>query len=237
MAAPGPQNWRGPSDTEIPLRDRIARTLIRNAVADELNNNSLRGVPGLIPGLPTGPFDPHNLPDAPSFEQPADGDVPTIGIVGAGVAGLFIAAMFDFLNGIEIYNIKPFNIKYEILESSPRAGGRILTKFLNSTPHGSHDYFDVGAMRFPKIPILDLTFFLFQYYNIKLVPYYLSGKNNPLLYNGRYWKDATQPPPDKDDYFKVSVKNKGTVPDELSTHLTVLQCLGRYLIARLAETN
>ena len=51
-----------------------------------------------------------------------------VGILGAGVGGLYTALIFDSLD-----------IKYEILEASNRAGGRLSTyKFPNS---GKYDYF------------------------------------------------------------------------------------------------
>ncbi|KAG2153891.1 hypothetical protein DEU56DRAFT_868461 [Suillus clintonianus] len=59
-----------------------------------------------------------------------------VGILGAGVGGLYTALMLDLLD-----------IKYEILEASDRIGGRLFTY---SFPNGNdYDYYDVGAMRFP----------------------------------------------------------------------------------------
>ncbi|EIW78471.1 hypothetical protein CONPUDRAFT_156452 [Coniophora puteana RWD-64-598 SS2] len=59
-----------------------------------------------------------------------------IGILGAGVGGLYTALILDSLG-----------IKYEILEASNRTGGRLYThKFQGG---GHYDYYDVGAMRFP----------------------------------------------------------------------------------------
>lgn len=76
-----------------------------------------------------------------------------VGIVGAGVAGLFTAMIFDHLS--DKYGLK---VDYEILEASERVGGRLYTyNFTNSKdqpPVGPHDYYDVGAMRFPEIPIM-----------------------------------------------------------------------------------
>ena len=78
-----------------------------------------------------------------------------VGIIGAGVAGLFTAMIFDFLN--KEYKI---NVEYEILEAndSTRLGGRLYTyKFpnLDKWPSGDHEYYDVGAMRFPEINVMD----------------------------------------------------------------------------------
>ena len=70
-------------------------------------------------------------------------------IIGAGVAGLFTAMIFDYLNAE--FQI---NVKYEILESNgeDRLGGRLFTYYFKNLPDkGDHDYYDVGAMRFPDI--------------------------------------------------------------------------------------
>ncbi|KAG2356587.1 hypothetical protein BDR07DRAFT_1422808 [Suillus spraguei] len=59
-----------------------------------------------------------------------------VGILGAGVGGLYTALILDSLD-----------IKYEILEASDRTGGRLLTyKFPNGK---EYDYYDAGAMRYP----------------------------------------------------------------------------------------
>ncbi|EIW84344.1 hypothetical protein CONPUDRAFT_120127 [Coniophora puteana RWD-64-598 SS2] len=59
-----------------------------------------------------------------------------VGILGAGIGGLYSALILDSLD-----------IKYEILEASERTGGRLSTfRFKGG---GEYDYFDVGAMRFP----------------------------------------------------------------------------------------
>ncbi|KAG1818282.1 hypothetical protein EV424DRAFT_1540220 [Suillus variegatus] len=59
-----------------------------------------------------------------------------VGILGAGVGGLYTALMLDSMD-----------IKYKILEVSDHAGGCLFTyKF----PKGKeYDYYDVGAMRYP----------------------------------------------------------------------------------------
>jgi hypothetical protein len=88
--------------------------------------------------------------ELPSWEFPDSSGLPRaepplplgkIGIIGAGAAGLYLAMMCDFLG-----------IEYEILESSKRVGGRVYThKFPNSNPLITHNYYDVGAMRFPVL--------------------------------------------------------------------------------------
>ena len=72
-----------------------------------------------------------------------------VGIVGAGVAGLFTAMTIDYLNE----KVPNLGFTYELLEAAPetRFGGRLYTHKFSDAPH---DYYDVGAMRFPDIPIM-----------------------------------------------------------------------------------
>ena len=64
-------------------------------------------------------------------------------IIGAGISGLYTAMLLEFLAipGLE----------YEILESSDRVGGRIYTHHFTEE---KHQYYDVGAMRYPRIPLM-----------------------------------------------------------------------------------
>jgi len=73
-------------------------------------------------------------------EQNVDPKALKICIVGAGVAGLYTALMLEKLG-----------IDYEILEASNRSGGRIFTHHFTKN---DHDYYDIGAMRFPDNPIM-----------------------------------------------------------------------------------
>ncbi|KAL8819317.1 MAG: hypothetical protein Q9191_007759 [Dirinaria sp. TL-2023a] len=68
-------------------------------------------------------------------------------IVGAGMSGLYIAMILDTLN-------IP-GLSYEILEADNRVGGRVYTYKFSDDPDLKHDYYDVGAMRFPRIPIME----------------------------------------------------------------------------------
>jgi monoamine oxidase len=75
-----------------------------------------------------------------------------VGIIGAGVAGMFTALIFDYLNE----NFEKTNFNYEILEADEkRCGGRLYTYNFpqreGQPDIGPHDYYDVGAMRFPKV--------------------------------------------------------------------------------------
>ena len=140
-------------------------------------------------------------------------------IIGAGIAGLYTALILDDLG-----------VQYEILEASDRVGGRLLTHRFNGevgyaaerdTPE-RYDYFDVGAMRFPDTPFMNRVFDLFRNrtdVGQLLVPYTLRDDNNLLYYNlqgplslgdyQRLFGDHDKDP----DYFRVSVSNRGRVPD------------------------
>ncbi|KAH7024824.1 uncharacterized protein B0I36DRAFT_376639 [Microdochium trichocladiopsis] len=151
------------------------------------------------------------------------GDKHRICIVGAGVAGLFIAMILDSLDipGLE----------YELLEASDRAGGRMLTHYFSKDV--PHDYDDIGAMRFPKIGIMDNTFKLFSDLNIPLIPYYLQPEstsppakgsvNCPTMYNDITVIDSNGLS-DKTpvDPFHVSQANGGSVPDNTVDRVSTL---------------
>jgi hypothetical protein len=86
------------------------------------------------------------LPDTGGEDQ--DTSPYKICIIGAGVAGLFTAMLIDQLN-------KKFDLgfKYDLLEAADetRFGGRLYThRFTDNL----HDYYDIGAMRFPEISIM-----------------------------------------------------------------------------------
>ncbi|KAF8432067.1 amine oxidase [Terfezia claveryi] len=113
-------------------------------------------------------------------------------------------------------------IKYEVLEASKRAGGRVYTHYFDP-PNLNGNYYDVGAMRFPNIPIMARTFDLFRRLKIKedltpdpaqetLIRYYMGGPKTPLLYNNIRIIPSVQQP--AGDTFHVSVANKGTVPNK-----------------------
>lgn len=105
-----------------------------------------------------------------------------VAIIGAGVAGMRAAMMLDHLG-----------MPYEIFEASQRHGGRCYTYRFTHEEDSSlkHDYFDVGAMRFPQIPAMRSLFALFEELGItpeggpggKLVPFIDSTPVNILMYN------------------------------------------------------
>ncbi|KAG1873114.1 hypothetical protein F4604DRAFT_2011818 [Suillus subluteus] len=87
-----------------------------------------------IPSLTMTPLE--ETSQLPVLPKHGYGPPGTVGILGAGVGGLYTALILDSLN-----------IKYEILEASDRTGGRLFT--YNFPNGGKYDYYDVGAMRFP----------------------------------------------------------------------------------------
>lgn len=98
-------------------------------------------------------------------------------IVGAGAAGMRIAMFFDYLK-----------VDYDILEASDRHGGRAFTHHFS---RADYDYYDVGAMRFPRTRALQQTFTLFDELQLTADPgggiinYVMSIPTNIQLFNGQ----------------------------------------------------
>lgn len=92
----------------------------------------------------------------PGYIPKAKGQI-DVGIVGAGVAGLFAALLFDWLNDHPNLKGKGLKINYDILEAAgaERLGGRLYTHHFSDE---EHDYYDVGAMRFPNNSIMKRFF-------------------------------------------------------------------------------
>lgn len=80
------------------------------------------------------------------------------GIIGAGAAGLFMGMILDYLSkqAKNKFHRNAVEISYEILEANDekRLGGRLYThKF--SEQENTHQYYDVGAMRFPENKVME----------------------------------------------------------------------------------
>ncbi|KXX80598.1 L-amino-acid oxidase [Madurella mycetomatis] len=151
-------------------------------------------------GLPPDEEIPDNLDDfvgGPRAPTPAR----KIGIVGAGISGLYAAMILEDLD-------IP-NLSVEILEANSRVGGRVYTHNFSET---THDYYDVGAMRFPDIPSMARTFDLFRRTGVPQRDYYLVGPNTPALFNNRFFVPGVADP------YGVSVSNGGNVPDDVADH-------------------
>ncbi|KAG2336933.1 hypothetical protein BDR05DRAFT_80702 [Suillus weaverae] len=138
------------------------------------------------------------IPDAVNYQTVAD-ITPTnpVGILGAGASGLYTALILQDLG-----------IPYRIIEAQGKVGGRLFTYKFQDGTGSPYNYFDVGAMRFPKISSMQRVFNLFDYpplnqddisLKTKLKPFYFvgGGNNNTLLsYNGVTVRQNAMPPND-----------------------------------------
>lgn len=134
------------------VRDQLVRELDPNTNTGEpLDGTPFQGEPSEgvppIPLLPSIPLNRHHLPSSHNddFVLPPPNDGKTresykVCIVGAGMAGIYTAYLLDALG-----------FSYDILESSDRAGGRVLTHRFSDV---THDYYDAGAMRFPDNAVM-----------------------------------------------------------------------------------
>lgn len=119
-------------------RASFVRHMVRDSVAKLINRLIDQGKGGNLLG-PVGStrVDRNNLPSRPDEKSSPFPENFKVCIVGAGIAGLYSALILDHLN-----------ISYDILEAAPRPGGRILTHYFSTK---KHDYYDIGAMRFPNV--------------------------------------------------------------------------------------
>ncbi|KAI5848012.1 hypothetical protein BZA05DRAFT_430961 [Tricharina praecox] len=174
------------------FRAQYARRLVREKLFEELSRR--HAAYGTEPGCAPPPGPPL-LGGGPQTQPPHHPS--EFCIVGAGMAGLYAAMVLD-----------EAGVSYDLLESAGRVGGRVFTKRLGD---GKNEYYDVGAMRFPKIKVMQKTFELFAELEIPLVDYYLAGENCPVMYN-----DIVGPPenPHETDPYRISQENGGVIPDE-----------------------
>ncbi|PBK92484.1 hypothetical protein ARMGADRAFT_930202 [Armillaria gallica] len=108
-------------------------------------------------------------------------------------------------------------IKYEILEGSNRPGGRIFTHHFQSVDIKQWNYFDIGAMRYPDIPIMWRVFDLFRerlQIGDKLIPYIMNNDNQFLEYNSQREQQKTVNTEPTADWFKDCSSAGGLVPLE-----------------------
>jgi monoamine oxidase len=191
------------------FRAQWAQRLVREKLSKQVNyhNDNDSGFFDLPKAVV--PWTPLHLPQDKKLPK-VDFDPGTkVCITGAGAAGLYIAMILD--------DLAIPNLSYDILEAEDRIGGRMKTHYFSQT---RHDYYDIGAMRFPKITIMDRTFDLFRRTGVPLVPYYLDkstgAKNNPSLYNDRLLprnSDDVDPTDVDPDPYHVSEANGGSIPD------------------------
>lgn len=219
------------SASECSFRSRWASRLIRENIFHELTKGADYGprkqnhspaisqteclpfsaahLSDLLSTAPRGPFDlPKDIEQEYDRVSSMKLDNLTVKhricIVGAGITGLFIAMILD--------SLKIPGLEYDILEASDRSGGRIYSHYFSDVPH---DYYDIGAMRFPDIDIMKSSFKLFKQLNLPLIPYYFNQEDGsvkcPTMYNGMTLIDGE---PYGSDPFRVGKANGGSVPDE-----------------------
>jgi flavin-dependent amine oxidoreductase len=163
-----------PSEPNISVRSKWARVhaaqraiKVWNGIVQEINQPEGRDREGgaldgifipdpeaLHPLKPLSPESPDKLPPLPeglrlgvSPPKESDGSE-KVAIIGSGAAGLFTGMIFDYLNQWAT----DFHVDYDILEASPRIGGRLFTHFFDANQQLL--YYDVGAMRFPENPVM-----------------------------------------------------------------------------------
>ena len=115
----------------------------------------------------------------------------TVGIVGAGAAGLYSALLLK--------KYRP-DISVTIYEASDRVGGRVYTHWFENKPY---QYFEAGAMRLPCVnahqPVFDLIKYLNenlkdlpdfeQNFKLDLIKYNLSDPSGNRVYVNRTKQD------------------------------------------------
>jgi len=146
-------------NSEISIRNQWAREHATRGLK-ELLNKKLARYP--IPGFPDhlGHDTPlPSLPRPPSRDDSSSKKITDakVAIVGAGAAGLFTGMILDHLNNLDCLKDKGFHVSYDIFEAADkdRVGGRLFTyNFKAQDPQGPHDYYDVGAMRFPENKVM-----------------------------------------------------------------------------------
>ncbi|KAG8738210.1 hypothetical protein FRC10_007146 [Ceratobasidium sp. 414] len=146
-------------------------------------------------GLDTGTFE--TIEDSGSDE--ATPPIDRIAVIGAGVSGLQVALKLGS------------KYKVDVFEASDHVGGRLYTYRFDHVPGaGEWDYFDVGAMRFPRTSVMTPTYDLFRDLNIPLLDYHMTTKESWMYYNNiRVQRgDATG------QDFGASISKGGNVPDE-----------------------
>lgn len=123
------------------------RRIVKENIAEHLTHlakdqalDDIAEFRGFVPsGIPKGTvFHKDELPPRPISNSRPLPPHTKVCIVGSGMSGMYSALILDHLG-----------VDYDILEANSRPGGRILTHYF-SPQH--HDYYDVGAMRYPFVP-------------------------------------------------------------------------------------
>lgn len=104
-----------------------------------------------------------------------------VGIVGAGISGLYIALF-----------LQRQGHKVTLFEANSRIGGRIYTHRFQPVTENEDVYFEAGAMRIPRSKLHSHVFHLVDYLNthgkaedkIELIPYVIEHENNFAYIHG-----------------------------------------------------
>ncbi|CAL1716006.1 unnamed protein product [Somion occarium] len=153
------------------IRTRYASRILRDFVTHKYNQ-----IHGNVPET----FPPSAHPTTTSLDLPY-WKIPDFGqelwggkvcIIGAGVAGLYLAMQLE-----------KAGIMFDVVEASDRIGGRVNTYTFTEGGGIPHNYYDIGAMRFPKIAIMNPVFNLFSELGLDVQPYYLSHPSAPNLFD------------------------------------------------------
>ncbi|KAF4465351.1 L-amino acid oxidase [Fusarium albosuccineum] len=161
LPTPLPQGMRAAYSKH--LLDRFLREE-RASLAKNINITDPLPIRKLVPDeLPGGGSKKH-------FKPCTD----RVAIVGAGVAGLYIAMMLKFLDIPHV----------DIYEASDRVGGRCYTYQFPEDKDCPHNYYDVGAMRIPDIDTMKSTLNLIQNLGLddKKRSYILDAKCEPTMH-------------------------------------------------------
>ena len=156
---------------DLSWRSSWAHHAIIKQISKGLASPLFEGAPQLpIAGAGDHPIDEKHIPLLPDTPIEASHNEPlTVAIVGAGCAGLFVPMIFNKLSAIlKEKQLPNLSVSCEIFEASEesRLGGRVYThKFSQGGPH---DYYDVGAMRFPQIPIMERQAVISWFFDQKL---------------------------------------------------------------------
>ncbi|KAF4338109.1 amino-acid oxidase [Fusarium beomiforme] len=222
---------------DLSIRNQWARQHINRAIRQDWNaileDNDASAELGSLPfihkgaELPRAPAPKES--SAPHHHEAQKTRVIKIGVIGAGAAGLFTGLVLDYLNDELEKGSIPLKFDYDIHEaaSRERVGGRLFTYNFGGE-RDTHDYYDVGAMRFPDNPVMKRTFDLFKWLKMNktdlktnpkapdgsLIPYYMAptGTNtNPWCYNNiNVWGptyQSVQKISGTDDPFQIDPDN------------------------------
>ncbi|KAG1751233.1 hypothetical protein EDB19DRAFT_1676233 [Suillus lakei] len=164
----------------------------------EAFDDELKGPETVPPTIPMRMAAPVTWMSAVNYQTAADiSSIDPVGILGAGAGGLYTALILQDLG-----------IPYRIIEAQGNVGGRLFTYTFNDKTGSPYNYFDIGAMRFPKISSMQRVFNLFDYpplnkdnisLKTKVKPFYFvgGGNNNTLYsYNGVTVRQNAMPPQD-----------------------------------------